>query len=237
MGGDPLQCCYREQVAYALYARFKCPKMYKYAQSGDWDLIPARCQSHPKEASFVNKYAPNDTPLHRLLRYDCTRQVITDATTLAQMQAWKLQAVQALLKADRQTAAQPDALGRNPLHLACCDDSAVSVAMEICRVNPRAAGMPDRVDQRTPLHYLVARGEGEIPLSLLRLLVETFPEAVRWPDVTGDTPLAIVENRREEISNAEAVLEILRAAQVDPSQQRDKMRKQSSSSRVVPLVS
>jgi hypothetical protein len=65
---DPLQCCYREQVAYKLYSTFREPALYRMALLGDWEKVPSRCVSHPKEATFVHKYAPNDTALHRILR-------------------------------------------------------------------------------------------------------------------------------------------------------------------------
>jgi hypothetical protein len=226
MGGDSLHCCYREQVGYALYARFKLPKLYKYALSGDWDLIPARCRSHPKEASFVNKYAPNDTALHRLLQCDCTTTANSqDETTLHCMEEWKHEAVVAFLEANQQAAALPDAFGRTPLHLACSDVSSCSsflnrsndeeenaIALLIAQANPHAASVQDKIDQRTPLHYLVARND-EIPIGLLCKLLEYCPLALCFQDITGETPTDIVERRCDEIGNADAVLQILRDVQ------------------------
>jgi hypothetical protein len=247
VGGDTVQCCYREQVAYAWYARFREPRLYRHVVSGDWDLIPARCRSHPHEAAFVHKYAPNDTPLHRLLKQSSLSPSATCETTTTddvwqqRLEEWKRAAVEAMLRADRKAAFRRDALGRTPLHLACMDvsprspwsssfrsakeeeeddngDSSSSLwllgnsahmALVICHANPSAASAVDTVDKRTPLHYLLARNDS-IPLALLQALTRYCPAAVHWPDATGDTPLAIVEqNRYNEIVNAKQVLRIL----------------------------
>ena len=219
-----MQCCYREQFAYSLYARFREPKLYRYVVSGDWDLIPARAKSHPKEASFVHKYAPNDTALHRLLRQSGGCIAIDDTATLQRMEEWKLQAVEALLTANRHAASLTDAFGKTPLHLACMEpptasssfdssnveSTTVAIALCIIQANPLAARLQDTIDQRTPLHYLVARCHDTIPLSLLRQLILSCPAAIGWRDATGDTPISIVEQRAEEIKNVEDVLQMLR---------------------------
>lgn len=229
MGGDNhLQCCYREQLGYALYAKFREPKLFRMAVTGDWDLIPARCMSHPKEAAFVHKYPPADTALHRILRPALTAaettttcgsttddqqlQLALDRDTLEQMSNLKLAAVVALLEANRQAAALPDSFGRTPLHLACMDvvGGGAAAAAAILAVNPVAVTVTDSAEQRTPLHFLVARNSS-IPLDLLNQLIECCPTAVFRQDIVGDTPIDIVEQRGDEIDNAAEVLEILKA--------------------------
>ena len=220
-----MQCCYREQFAYSLYARFREPKLYRYVVSGDWDLIPARAQTHPKEAAFVHKYARNDTALHRLLRQSGCVVAMDDTTSFRRMEEWKLQAVKALLKANRHAASLTDAFGKTPLHLACMevspessfedsstdfDSTSAAIALCIIQDNPLAARLQDTIDQRTPLHYLVARCYGTIPLTLLRQLILSCPAAIGWRDATGDTPISIVEQRADEIHNVEDVLRVLR---------------------------
>jgi hypothetical protein len=53
---------------YGTYQRLSVPTLFRYADTGKWDLIPDRARKCPKEAKFVHKYAPCDTTLHRLLR-------------------------------------------------------------------------------------------------------------------------------------------------------------------------
>lgn len=253
MGGDTLHCCYREQLSYAWYAKFRLPKIYKYAVSGDWDLIPARCQTHPKEVSFVNKYAPNDTALHRVLHTDLCSSAQYDADTFLQLNQLKWEAVQALVQVDRNVVHVADAFGRMPLHLACMDvdrhgfgqtssdatskddigslrngatdrndfsdphrsrpeqNGSVAIAIYLAEANPTAVTRTDAVDQRTPLHFLVARNQS-IPINLLRCLITMGPTSVQQRDVTGETPLDIVHRRREEIMNYEEVQEMLVSA-------------------------
>jgi hypothetical protein len=210
MGGEHLHCCYREQVAYSLYSKFCEPKLFRLAVSGRWEKIPARCKSHPKEASFVHKYPPSDTALHRIVRPNpgaCSVLDESDDATIQKIEAIKLEAVDALLGSNRQVACMQDSFGRTPLHLACMQSCLEEVALCILSANPRAAAIKD-LEQRTPLHCLLARND-IIPLSLLQKLVEVCPTAVHLQDATGDTAADIVEERRQEIVNAEEVLAIL----------------------------
>jgi ankyrin repeat protein len=219
--------------------------LYRYAASGNWDLIPARCQSHPKEAHFQHKYPPNDTALHKILRpittttassnttatavvtechknqCDCSHSNHGTTTTVnadeaAELQVqktlieWKLAAVDALLRADRQLATLPDSFGRTPLHLACMDDDeggGYLAAVAILRANGYAASVTDQ-EHRTALHFLLARNN-HIPIQLLTLLLQLHPKAVLQRDIVNETPIDIVERRREEIVNATEVLEML----------------------------
>lgn len=220
MGGDHnLHCCYREQLGYALYAKFREPRLFRMVVAGDWDLVPARCRSHPKEAAFVHKYPPADTALHRILRptLKCGSPDDTsfDAETLEKMNNMRMAAVVALLEAYPQSAVVRDSFGRTPLHWACMNlDTSSSkngyAAMLIIQSNPDAVPIEDS-EHRTALHALVARCNGALPMDLLALLLEHDPSAVLKSDLVGDTPIKIVQSRKNEIHNAGAVLELLKA--------------------------
>jgi Ankyrin repeat len=218
------QCCYREQLAFNMYSKFCEPKLYRLASKGDWDLIPARCKAHPKEATFRHKYAPNDTALHRILRVlqadvcglaDESVQLGEEETTGA---VGKLHAIQAILNAHPPAAAIQDAFGRTPLHLACMDiTTSPSVKTGILELlmqgeHGKSACLLLDVEKRTPLHYLVARSINIIPPHALQLLLKTCPEAVLVQDVVKETPMDIVTRRSrdgEMIEHMDQVLEIL----------------------------
>ena len=205
-------CCYREQLGYAWYATFREPRLFRMVVAGDWDLVPARCRSHPKEAAFVHKYPPADTALHRILRPTLTCE--WDADTWEKMNDLRVAAVVALLEAHPPAAIVRDSFGRTPLHWACMNvDTTWSkgggqAARIIAETNPDAVSMVDS-EQRTALHALVARCHGAIPLDLLSLLLSRDPSVVDQKDVVGDTPLDIVQRRWTELPNAKAVLDIL----------------------------
>lgn len=226
MTGDQLQCCYREQVAYAFYERFRLPKLYKYASSGNnWDLIPARCRSHPKEAAYIHKYAPNDTALHRVLRHSTH---CADETTRTYMQEWKRQAVESLLQAYPAATSATDAFGRTVLHVVCMElfvisekdeqmneNSDTAIAMRVADANPCAGQERDTIEKRTPLHYLMARHD-RIPLALLSKLLEYAPQAMTLKDTTLETPLDIFQRRETEITNSTDVRRILALFEMKP---------------------
>ena len=236
VGGDHLQCCYREQLSYALYSKFREPRLYSMVVTGDWDLIPARCKSHPKEASFTHKYPPHDTALSRLLRSTAgcslpavdataaataaTQQGGMDAELVHQMNQLKLNAVVALLEANRLAAVTLDSFGRTPLHLACMDATTDdgAIASAILEINPAAAAIMDTAELRTPLHFLVARSEPRIPAALLRQLVHQHAAAVFRQDIVGDTVLDIVQQRADELENAPEILSVLQQV---PDQRRE----------------
>jgi hypothetical protein len=249
-------CCYREQLAFSLYSTFREPRLYRAAgHTQDWDSIPARCKSHPKEALFQHKFAPNDTALHRIFRVVTAVPVpvcskyneCDDPTRLDDLvvEEQKLKAVAALLAANQQAAATQDAFLRTPLHLACMELSsststpsssssssgtAAAAAFLILENNPGVACITD-VEKRTPLHFLLARND-EIPIPFLQALIQHGPAAIHMADAVGETPISIVVRRTKEIANAAIILEMLqKVPQVEQStsptarQERFPMRK------------
>lgn len=208
-------CCYREQLSYALYSKFREPKLFRMAAAGDWDKIPARCRSHPTEAQFVHKYPPSDTALHRILRpaistcSDTTEQKC-DQQTLDKMNEMRIAAVIALLEAHPPSVVIRDSFGRTPLHWACMNVVAYNesyAAALIIKSCPEAVPLLDS-EHRNALHALVARNNF-IPMDVLSLLLEVDSSTALVADIVGETPLQIVERRRAEIQNAEAVLKTL----------------------------
>ena len=217
MVGDTLHCCYREQIAYTLFTKFREPKLYKMAQRGEWDLIPARCESHPKEAEFKHRYAPNDTVLHRLLRAMETRESSTtlediDEATKSELGALKMAAIYAILAASRGIVSIQDAYGRTPLHYACMNMESlcgIETVEMIARANVSAGCIQD-YEGRTPLHYLVARHD-VIPIKTLELLVALCPDAVRTEDMVKETPVSILHRRRDEVAEVDVLLKFFQS--------------------------
>jgi hypothetical protein len=202
---------YKERVTFALYSKFQVPKLYRYAAHGEWDKIPARCKSHPKEVVFHYKYALCDTPLHALLRPMITEDSVRtkwDEENLKSFDALQLEAVVAMLETNAKAAAEVDNLGRTPLHLACmsCDERNVEIVFTIAHHYPKAVLIHD-VDCRTPLHYLMARCNN-VTLPTLKALLNVFSDAINVEDVTGETPLDILERRHNEILNYDKVHEV-----------------------------
>jgi ankyrin repeat protein len=211
-------CCYREQLSYALYAKFREPKLFRMAVAGNWDKIPARCRSHPSEAAFVHKYPPADTALHRILRpaiascSDTTEQNF-DQKTLVKMNEMRNAAVSALLEANPSSALVRDSFGRTPLHWACMnvgaynDNNTASLIIKSC---PEAVPVLDS-ERRTALHSLVARNV-HIPIDILTLLLDIDCSTGLRCDIVGESPSQIVDRRKVEIQNAEEVLKVLTLA-------------------------
>ncbi|KAG7374104.1 ankyrin repeat domain protein [Nitzschia inconspicua] len=220
--------CYQDNFSFALYNRFRTPKLYRLATNGEWDQIPARCKNHPKEAQFIHKYAPMDTALHRILR---TESCQTCPPEMKQnIYEMKLDAVKALLEANPVQASTADTFQRTPLHWACMDaesndvqtggdddehgdhisESTLgsgSVLLELLDHAPQAVKKVD-IERRIPLHYLLARND-EIPLRLLAKMVALYPDSLTVKDEVGETPLDILQSRKEEIPNMEEVIKTL----------------------------
>jgi hypothetical protein len=246
MDSSRRECCQRERYAYALYNRFKVPKLYKYASNGDWDKIPQRCQSHPREVKFVHYYAPSDTALHRLLSLTVTTATTNspsldtsssvewtiDIETRRHIEQVKLNAVMAMLRTDRWVASIRDTFGRTPLHVACmdlgmCGDECANYILE---AYPKAAGILD-IEGRTPLHYLVGRNDDIYHKFLVKLIV-AFPGALQIPDNVQETPLQIVMQRGNELRNVDKVMEILKTheLQIHPDEHHDRIHQASEHS-------
>ena len=240
---DPYQmsCCYRERIAFQLYSTFCEPKLFRYAVCGDWEAIPARCETHPKEAGFVHKYAPNDAAIHRLLRQrQCVRSVVPPGATKSQLDVSssgsvtdahdegddnsvlspqtkeseiKLQAIRALLKANRQAATLADGFGRTPLHLSCMDPSPAGVGatrllLEECSSELDAILSRKDVEGRTPLHWLLLRSD-EVPIDALDKMLQACPRVVSMQDDVRETPFDVCRRRQTAISNsAEALVRL-----------------------------
>jgi hypothetical protein len=252
MDNSRRECCQRERYAYALYNRFKVPKLYKYASNGDWDKIPQRCQSHPREVKFVHYYAPSDTALHRILSLTVTSIAATttsssssdpdaassvewtvDVETRRHIEQVKLNAVMAMLRADRWVASIRDTFGRTPLHVVCmdlglCGDECAKCILEAC---PMAAEMTD-IEGRTPLHYLVGRND-DVLYGFLTNLIVAFPRALQIQDNVHETPLKIVMQRINEIKNVDKVIEILKTyeLQIQDSSSHDPIQNGSEHSK------
>lgn len=210
------ECCQRERYGYALYTRFKVPKLYKFAANGDWDLIPQRCKSNPKEAQFVHFYAPSYTALHRIL-HSASGSLEVDCATQNHIEQVKLDAISALLEANPLAGSVRDAFGRTPLHIACMDISGcgVTAANMIIEAYPKATAVLD-VEGRTPLHYLIGRNDS-VPLELLAKLISVFPDALTTQDSVLETPLQIAIQRNDELQNADAVIEMLKTDGLSPN--------------------
>ena len=202
------ECCRAEKIKFAIYSKFREPRLYKYAARGDWDLVPKRCATHPKEASFVHKYPPGDTALHRILRASSVE--IDNSAQRQQIEELKLRAVSALLSANPQAASQPDTFGRTPLHLACmdienCGEAVAYMLVESCRKGVSRKDM----EGRTPLHYLIGRSR-DVPLALLGKMVTIAPQILTMQDAAKETPLDIANERSDEIEDVERVLHFLK---------------------------
>jgi hypothetical protein len=209
------------------------------AATGEWDAIPGRCKTHRKEADFKNKWPPNDSPLHQIMRTEscpaCSEEIQQNIYDMKQC------AVKALLEANPSQASATDVFQRTPLHWACMDlqgnywnnpnhlnrhgggngngdrdgdgDGASvreddSILLDLMDRAPQAVSLVD-LEKRTPLHYLLARSDTEIPLSMLAKLVALCPQALDMKDEVGETPLDILETRKDEIPNATAVKDTL----------------------------
>lgn len=199
MGGDTVQCCYRESLRYTLYSVLHEPKLYRLAVSGQWDRIPDRCANYPKEASFVHKYPPSDTALHRILEV-----VLTDdekEEDEENLHTLKRNAARAVFHAYPAALAVANAFGRTPLHLACMDPhpSSAELAVDFVSSYPRAAAGTD-VEQRTPLHHWCSILHKMIPNvetveKVIILLLEQNPDTVNAKDMAGETPIDIAQRR------------------------------------------
>ena len=148
--------CVIQHTKYQMYTRFGLPKLYRYVQQGKWHKIPRRCQTHPKEAKFINKYPPHDTCLHALLR--CDTSALEAKINLEQAKCIyhaKVAATQALLQANLTIVSISDSRGRTPLHLAASYNasSTKEIVELLAKVCPTATSIQDQ-EGKTPVDYL-----------------------------------------------------------------------------------
>ena len=200
------ECCRMERYKFAFYSRFKEPRLYRYAVNGDWDLIPQRTLTHPKEAQFVHAFGSQDTPLHTILK---SAAVDMDCKSQRTLDRVKLNAVAALLSAHRQAVSTKNGFGQTPLHFACMDLSncGEEVATMLVDAHPNAACVQD-LEGRSPLHYLVARNDC-IPIGFLAKIISACPDALKMIDAVRETPLDIAILRVEEIEDGAIVLKFI----------------------------
>lgn len=121
----------------------------------------------------------------------------------------KYEAVSSLIETYRPIASIKDSFGRMPLHLACMeiDNCGEKSFYKILEAWPQAAAHQD-FEGRSPLHYLVARSD-DIPEGVLSKLIAACPAALEMRDLVKETPFDLVESRRNEMQNAEAILKQL----------------------------
>ena len=196
-----------ERYKYALYTKFKEPRLYRLASKGDWGPIPQRCHTHPKEAEFIHRYAPSDTCLHQILRFP---SLDFNEESSRFMEQTKVDAIESLIATYPSIVSIKDSFGRMPLHLACMEiDACGQVCFEkILEAYPQAACHQD-MEGRSPLHYLVARND-VIPEAVLSKLLSACPQALSMTDLVKETPLDLVESRRNEIENVEVIIKQLK---------------------------
>lgn len=82
--------------------------------------------------------------------------------------------------------------GKLPLHLLCqnATTSNLDVFDYMIRCDPASVCSPDYVEDNLPLHYLcITCTEGEVPIEIVILLVQQWPESCRIKNKEGDLPL------------------------------------------------
>jgi len=220
--------CVIGSTVYKLYMRWGVPRLFRYADQGQWDKIVDRARRYPAETKFVHKYAPADTALHRLVRplhvrgpEDEGKQSSTeDPSEDAQLREEDpgvtellLNAVRAILQVNPSAASVPNIFGRTPLHLACMHITparakAAQVLLNSC---PMTARLRDQ-QGRTPLHYLLMNESSVIPAELLMTLLESDPHALERCDAQGRTAIDFVRRDDGNDTKAAPLISILKPA-------------------------
>mmetsp|Transcript_20861 Transcript_20861/g.45223 ORF Transcript_20861/g.45223 Transcript_20861/m.45223 type:complete len:235 (-) Transcript_20861:53-757(-) len=199
-------------TVYAFYRRWGVNKLFRMADQGHWDKIPKRVKQHPQEALFVHRYAPQDSPLHRLLRplhvtcpsgdpseptYKHSTDVLTQEERL-EMEAKKelmndpdiaemlLQAVQSIVEANPAGVAKRNMFGRTPLHLACMELTVAraQAAEYMIQHTPMTTVIADNAGN-TPLFFLLSNPPEDIPDSLIEALLKADPNALQRRNHSG----------------------------------------------------
>jgi ankyrin repeat protein len=170
------------------------PLLYNQVSHLQWNLVIARCNSHPSEAHYQDR-GSGITALHVACRTPDTPPPV----------------VHALLKAYPKAAAiQTKQYASTPLHFACWRNLDEKVVRMLVRVYPRAASTLNGLGL-TPLH-LAARTRN---IGVIGILLQTCPEAACSASVVGYTPLhlAIRSGAAFILSAAEAVQQHLQEQQ------------------------
>jgi len=195
-----LSCCYREQVTYLLYSTFREPKLFRLAVTGEWETIPSRCQSHPREATFVHKYAPNDTALHRVLRRDnnnnTNNRSCCSSDNGGTAEVAGVCATPTIPTSTASTAAADSSKQETPCP-STPDQVKLQAVQALLQVHPRAAAQGDSFG-RTPLH-LACMDASQCGIDCARLLIPALESTslhqsssstvLCGKDVEGRTPL------------------------------------------------
>lgn len=170
------------------------PVLYNQVSHLQWNLVIARCNTHPKEAHYQDR-GSGITALHVACRTPDTPPPV----------------VHALLKAYPKAAAiQTKHYASTPLHFACWRNLDEKVVRMLVRVYPRAASTLNGLGL-TPLH-LAARTRN---IGVIGILLQTCPEAACSASVVGYTPLhlAIRSGAALILSAAEAIQQHLQQQQ------------------------
>lgn len=205
---------------YAVYRKWGVPKLFRMADRGEWDAIPERARKYPKEASFIHKYAPQDGPLHRLLRplhvpcpisfsyeedpfYKNSTDILTEEEVIELEEKKKLMndpvvaellldAVTAIVEANPVAASKPNTFGRTPLHLACMELTGprAQAASYLIRHTPMTTIAID-CGGSTPLHFLLGNPINDIPEALISQYLKADPSALERHNRCGLTPLDV----------------------------------------------
>lgn len=190
---------------YHCYCKWAVPRLFRYADNGQWNKIPKRCQRRPREVKFRHKYAPADTALHRLMRplNYCT---MPERNLPEQSSAYLedddhvsdvlLEAVQAIIATHPLAMTTLDMFGRSPLHMGCLHELTPARTrvllwlLEHCGDTDviRAA---DTIHGRTILHHVAAArdtSDGVFRRKLTRAILNVDPHAMQRIDKDGNRP-------------------------------------------------
>ena len=193
-----------------------------HRQECQWRAIQLRCQTHPHEASRLDRRGR--TCLHAACAKKPTLAVVNaiieacdgpnvaverdkhGRTPLAIAISFNasLAVIGRLLEANPEAARIDDHLGHLPLHLACAgyDNGKAKLAQMLLPVHPEAAGHESN-NGRTPLHLAI---EGRAQLDLIQLLVQACPESVVM-DGCGLNPLFMAIYRSASLEVTQALVD------------------------------
>ena len=100
-----------------------------------------------------------------------------------------------------------DSFVSTPLHLSCMDIIIENIPMLILNSYPEATTIIDN-ERGLQIHLLFVQNT-TISLSLLQLLLQYNCTSVYKQDITGDTPVSIIQIRQKEITHYNKVMLII----------------------------